>query len=94
MAAPKWQCDNPLFRTDWLESMVKRGHAVVVVEQPGTGASFGSQNIAFERAAREGDDILNWIAAQPWSDTALSGYSVSRGRPTMNWRSPARTTRT
>jgi len=33
---------GPLFRTRWLGNMVKHGYAVIVVERPGTGASFGT----------------------------------------------------
>ena len=43
---------DSLFRTHWLEPMVKHGYAVVVVERPGTGASFGVMNPSFEANAR------------------------------------------
>ncbi len=59
---------DPLARTPWLDAMVRHGYAVIVVERPGTGASFGVMNPSFEANAREIDQILNWIAAQPWSD--------------------------
>ena len=74
---PQGKLGDPLFRTNWLEPMVKHGYAVIVVEQPGTGASFGTQSLAFDRAAREGDEILNWIAAQPWSDGNIGMFGAS-----------------
>jgi len=50
---------DPLFRTGWLKNMVKHGYAVVVVERPGTGASFGRLNPSFEAGAGEVNEILN-----------------------------------
>ena len=35
---------DPLMRTPWLERLVKHGYAVIVVERPGTGASFGGSD--------------------------------------------------
>lgn len=68
---------DPLFRTKWLEAMVKRGYAVIIVERPGTGASFGLMNPSFEANAREIDEILDWIAAQPWSNGAVGMHGDS-----------------
>jgi putative CocE/NonD family hydrolase len=68
---------DSLFRTHWLEPMVKHGYAVVVVERPGTGASFGVMNPSFEANAREIDEILDWIAAQPWSNGKIGMYGDS-----------------
>ena len=68
---------DPLFRTGWLKNMVKHGYAVVVVERPGTGASFGKLNPSFEAGAREVDEILNWIAAQEWCDGNIGMYGDS-----------------
>jgi putative CocE/NonD family hydrolase len=68
---------DPLFRKKWLGNMVKHGYAVVVVERPGTGASFGKLNPSFEVVAKETDDILNWIAAQKWCDGNIGMYGES-----------------
>jgi len=68
---------DPLFRTKWLESMVYHGYAVVVVERPGTGASFGVMDPSFEAGAREADEILNWIADQGWSDGNIGMFGDS-----------------
>lgn len=68
---------DPLFRKKWLGNMIKYGYAVVVVERPGTGASFGRLNTSFEAVAKETDDILNWIAAQKWCDGNIGMYGES-----------------
>ncbi len=68
---------DPLFRTGWLKNMVKHGYAVIVVERPGTGASFGRLNPSFEAGAREVDEILNWIATQKWCDGNIGMYGDS-----------------
>jgi len=68
---------DPLFRTGWLKNMVKHGYAVIVVERPGTGASFGRLNPSFEAGARETDEILNWIANQEWCDGNIGMYGDS-----------------
>jgi len=38
---------DPVFRTKYLRNMLKHGYAVIVVERPGTGASFGVMNASF-----------------------------------------------
>ena len=68
---------DPLFRTGWLKNMVKHGYAVIVVERPGTGASFGKLNPSFEAGAREVEEILNWIASQKWCDGNIGMYGDS-----------------
>jgi uncharacterized protein len=68
---------DPLFRTGWLKNMVNHGYAVIVVERPGTGASFGRLNPSFEAGAREVDEILNWIASQEWCDGNIGMYGDS-----------------
>jgi putative CocE/NonD family hydrolase len=68
---------DPLSRTKWLEAMVKHGYAVIIVERPGTGASFGVMNPIFEASAREVNEVLDWIAAQPWSDGNIGMFGDS-----------------
>jgi putative CocE/NonD family hydrolase len=68
---------DPLFRTKWLKNMVRHGYAVIVVERPGTGASFGRLNPSFEAGAREVNEILNWIAVQDWCDGNIGMYGDS-----------------
>ena len=68
---------DPVFRTPWLKAMLEHGYAVVVVERPGTGASFGVMDPSLEAVAREADEILNWIAAQSWSNGAIGMFGDS-----------------
>jgi putative CocE/NonD family hydrolase len=68
---------DPLFRTPWLKPLILDGYAVLIVERPGTGASFGVINGSFEASAQEIDVLLNWIAAQPWSDGKVGMFGDS-----------------
>ena len=68
---------DAVFRTKYLENMLKHGYAVIVVERPGTGASFGIMNASFEVGAKEVNEILNWIAAQSWCDGNIGMYGDS-----------------
>jgi predicted acyl esterase len=54
---------DAVFNTGWLKPMLHHGYAVIVVERPGTGASFGVMDPSFEVGAEQADDILDWIAA-------------------------------
>ncbi len=68
---------DPLFRTKYLDNLVKHGYAVLVVERPGTGASFGVMNASFEVGAKEANEILDWTAAQKWCDGNIGMYGDS-----------------
>jgi putative CocE/NonD family hydrolase len=68
---------DPVFRTKYLENMLKHGYAVIVVERPGTGASFGVMNASFEVGAKEVNEILEWIAAQDWCNGKIGMYGDS-----------------
>ncbi len=68
---------DPLFRTKWLENMVRHGYAVMVVERPGTGASFVKWDASHEPGGREAGEILDWIASQPWCDGNIGMYGDS-----------------
>ena len=68
---------DPVFRNRYLERMLNHGYAVIVVERPGTGASFGIMNASFEEGAKEANEILNWIAAQKWCDGNIGMYGDS-----------------
>ena len=68
---------DAVFRTKYLENMLKHGYAVIVVERPGTGASFGIMNASFEVGAKEVNELLDWIAAQDWCDGNIGMYGDS-----------------
>jgi putative CocE/NonD family hydrolase len=71
------QVQDALNRTEWLGQMVNSGYAVIVVDRPGTGASFGKYNGDPDIAANETNEILNWIAAQPWSNGEVGMFGDS-----------------
>ncbi len=68
---------DPIFRTKWLGHMLEHGYTVIVVERPGTGASFGTLDPSFEVGANEVDEILDWIAAQDWCDGNIGMFGDS-----------------
>jgi putative CocE/NonD family hydrolase len=68
---------DAVFRNKYLERMLKHGYAVIVVERPGTGASFGVMNASFDVGAKEINEILDWIAGQNWCDGNIGMYGDS-----------------
>lgn len=65
------------FRTRWLKRLIKHGYVVVVVKRAGTGASEGVTDASFADVARKADEILDWIAAQPWCDGNIGMLGTS-----------------
>lgn len=79
LAGDRGRILDPLFQDRWLDSMVKHGYIVVSVDRPGTGASFSSATPgSMETAAKFENEILDWIAAQPWSDGNIGMYGDSQ----------------
>lgn len=64
-------------RTEWIGDMIKSGYAVIVVDRPGSGASFGRLAADPDIIANETDEILNWIAAQRWCDGNIGMFGDS-----------------
>jgi len=70
---------DPLWRDKWLEPVIKHGYIIVSVDRPGTGASFASPTPgSMETASRFENEIIDWIAAQPWSDGNVGMYGDSQ----------------
>ncbi len=79
LAGARGRIFDPLFRDRWLGTVVKHGYIVVSVDRPGTGASFSSPTPgSMDTAARFESEILDWIAAQPWSNGAVGMYGDSQ----------------
>lgn len=57
-------------------SFLNRGYAVVVQDVRGRNASEG-QFDPINQEVHDGDDTLNWIARQPWSDGGVGMYGGS-----------------
>ena len=68
---------DALSRAEWLKEMVHSGYAVIVVDRPGTGASFGKMSMDPEAGAKETDEILNWIATRRWCDGHIGMFGDS-----------------
>jgi len=71
------QLKDAVSRTPWLAEMLSSGYAVIVVDRPGTGTSFGKFSGDPEVLAGETDQILDWIAARPWSDGNIGMFGDS-----------------
>jgi uncharacterized protein len=57
---------------------VRRGYALVIADVRGTGASFGVSHHPWEAVTvQDASQILDWIAAQPWSNGMVAGIGVS-----------------
>jgi putative CocE/NonD family hydrolase len=79
ISGDKGRIMDPLFQTEWLGPVVKHGFIVVAVDRPGTGASFSSPTPgSMETAAKFENEIIDWIAAQPWSDGNVAMYGESQ----------------
>jgi len=68
---------DAIFRTKWLDDMLKSGYVVLVVDRPGTGASFGKLAQDPSIVAQEASQIINWIATQKWSDGKVGMFGDS-----------------
>ena len=68
---------DPRHRTGWLAALVQQGYAAIVVERPGTGASFGTMDPTLAGTAREADQVLDWIAAQDWCNGRIGMWGAS-----------------
>jgi uncharacterized protein len=68
---------DPVFRSKWLKTMLDHGYAVIVVERPGTGASYGMMNPEMGVGGREAGEIIDWIVSQPWCDGKVGMFGDS-----------------
>ncbi len=61
-----------------LRELVRRGYAYASVDVRGGGASFGRYEAPFSPAeVRDGEQVMEWFAAQPWCDGNLGMYGGS-----------------
>ena len=68
---------DPRHRNGWLADVVQQGYAAIVVERPGTGASFGTMDPTLQGTAQEADQVLDWIAAQDWCNGRIGMWGNS-----------------
>jgi putative CocE/NonD family hydrolase len=80
-----WRARGMVDRSTELDSnfaMAERlnaaGYAYVVVDARGTGASFGVCTASWSREeVRDYGEVVNWIAAQPWSSGRVGTFGIS-----------------
>jgi putative CocE/NonD family hydrolase len=61
-----------------IERAVNRGFAYVIMDERGTGGSFGSWPTPLsDRALEDAGEILDWIVEQPWSNGAAGATGIS-----------------
>ncbi|MCM3575515.1 CocE/NonD family hydrolase [Mesobacillus subterraneus] len=59
------------------EYFIKRGYAHVAVDVRGTGASQGAWDSFGEAEQRDGKELVEWAASQPWSNGKVGLYGSS-----------------
>src|SRR5690349_18330631 len=79
----------PYRKDDWLgfveeavhRYFAERGYASLVVDMRGYGGSEGLpwESFDVEPEARDGVDIVEWVAGQPWCDGNVGMFGVSYG---------------
>lgn len=63
---------------DEIRFFTSYGYACIIADVRGTGASTGARKMEFSKEeVADGNDIVNWIAAQPWSDGQVGSTGVS-----------------
>jgi putative CocE/NonD family hydrolase len=61
-----------------LEFFTSRGYVVAIAEMRGSGASFGTRILdRGPQIGRDGKDLVDWIARQPWSDGRVGMIGAS-----------------
>ena len=66
------------FPEDELRFFTSHGYAMAVAEMRGSGASFGSRELdRGPQIGRDGKQLVDWIAGQPWSDGTLGMVGAS-----------------
>jgi len=75
---PRSGAIRPGMDPEELAFLTAHGYVVAVAEMRGSGASFGFRVIdRGPQIGRDGRDIVNWIARQPWSDGKVGMIGVS-----------------
>lgn len=68
------------------ERLARYGFATVLMDLPGSGASFGSKPSLFMTGVLSaGPDIVDWIVGRPWSNGKVGATGISAVGMTANW---------
>jgi len=58
--------------------LIKHGYVIAAVDMRGTGASFGTRDEVSDPVdGRDGYDLTEWFARQPWSDGNVGMFGIS-----------------
>lgn len=61
-----------------IKTMVSAGFAVIIADTRGSGASFGTRGAEFSPCeTRDFKFVVDWIAAQPWSNGRVAAIGIS-----------------
>lgn len=64
--------------TPWLQTLIKQGYVIGVVDVRGGGASYGTYTAPFsQEEANDAYDITEWFAAQPWCNQNVGMFGDS-----------------
>ncbi|MBY3447084.1 CocE/NonD family hydrolase [Rhizobium laguerreae] len=81
-----WRGKNGEPSNKYADLFVPYGYAVVVGDVRGTGASFGEwPGHRTQDEILDFSDVLDWIAAQPWSTGNVVGYGLSYAANSATW---------
>ena len=62
----------------WADEVLRHGYAIAAADVRGTGASFGGTDGVFQPIeAKDGYDITEWLAVQPWSNGRIGMFGLS-----------------
>ncbi|MEM1114588.1 MAG: CocE/NonD family hydrolase [Pseudomonadota bacterium] len=69
---------DAIMDSDTLRSFTEHGYVVAMADVRGKGASFGDYaGVTTAEEARDGDDMIEWLADQPWSTGKVGMYGGS-----------------
>jgi len=67
----KWGPDYEKMSLKSINTFIKNGYAIALVDMRGTGSSTGKAGIFDPIFISDGIEVLNWIARQPWSNAKI-----------------------
>lgn len=73
-----YEFNMTFYLSQWAEEMIYYGYIVAIIDIRGGGASFGSSDsVLSEDEVRDGYDICEWFAGQPWCDGSIGMFGES-----------------
>jgi putative CocE/NonD family hydrolase len=68
------------FSEHWRRHLVERGYGQLLVDVRGTGGSSGASADTFDpQEGRDGAEVVEWVAEQPWCDGRVGLWGMSYG---------------